>query len=105
MELNKVFIINDSGHDFSSAESYGDLVPLTRGLFNRYDITGMYRTFEPLLSKSSSNDYILHCGPGVMSAVACSIFAAKHGRLNLLIWRAEENGTDRYVSRKIVFHS
>ena len=99
----KVYIVNNSGHDFSAAEPFGELVFLTEGLFDRYNVTGMYRAFSPLLASSSPEDFILHSGPGVMSAVACSIFAAKHGRLNLLIWRGEEFGKQRYVQRRLSF--
>ena len=103
MSYKTVFIVNDSGHDFSSAEPFGKLVYLTKGLYDRYNVTGMYREFEPKLCGSSPEDFILHSGPGIMSAVACSIFSAKHSRLNLLIWRGEDNGKQRYVQRRLSF--
>ena len=98
-----VYIVNDSGHDFSSAKPFGKLVYLTQGLYDRYNVTGMYREFGPKISTSSPEDFILHSGPGIMSAVACSIFASKHDRLNLLIWRGEDNGKQRYVQRRLSF--
>tara|TARA_R110000744_G_scaffold119766_6_gene223322 strand:+ start:864 stop:1178 length:315 start_codon:yes stop_codon:yes gene_type:complete len=101
----KVFIVNNSGHVFTAAEPFGELIFLTEGLFDRYDLTGMFRTFEPILGESREDDFILHSGPGVMSAVACSIFAAKHRCLNLLIWRGEKGGTERYVQRKLTFNN
>ena len=99
----KVYVVNNSGHDFSPAEPFGELVFLTEGLFDRYNVTGMYRAFAPLLAESQEDDFILHSGPGIMSAVACSIFSAKHQRLNLLIWRGEESGKQRYVQRRLSF--
>jgi len=103
MTDKNVYIVNNSGHDFSSAEPFGNLIFLTQGLYDRYNVTGMFRAFRPQLEKSSSEDFILHSGPGVMSAVACSIFASKHNRLNLLLWRGEDNGKQRYVQRRLSF--
>ena len=94
MTKKTVYIVNNSGHDFSSAEPFGKLEFLTEGLVDRFNITGMYRAFQPKIDESK---------PGVMSAVACSMFANKHGRLNLLLWRGEENGKQRYVQRRLSF--
>ena len=101
--MNKVYIVNDSGHDFSAAEGFGELVILSEGLIDRYNVTSMYRTFVPILAKSSPKDFILHSGPGIMSAIACSIFSARHDCLNLLIWRGEADGKERYVQRRLKF--
>ena len=103
MTKKTVYIVNNSGHDFSSAEPFGKLEFLTEGLVDRFNITGMYRAFQPKIDESKPEDFILHSGPGVMSAVACSMFANKHGRLNLLLWRGEENGKQRYVQRRLSF--
>jgi len=94
---NKVFIINKSGHDFSDAKRFGDLIYLSEGMIDRYAITSMYREFVGILKESNKDDYILLSGLSSMSSIACSIFAFIHGRLNLLIFR-----NDRYITRKIV---
>ena len=104
MPEKTVYIVNNSGHDFSSAKPFGKLEFLTEGLVDRFNVTGMYRAFQAKIAESEPEDFILHSGPGVMSAVACSMFADKHGRLNLLLWRGEENGKQRYVQRRLSFN-
>jgi hypothetical protein len=101
--MTRVFIINDSGHDFSDAARFGTLTVMTTGEIDRFNVMKMKRIFERHLLKSSPDDFILHTGPGVMSAVACACFAGRHQRLNLLLWRAEYDGNDRYVHRKLIF--
>lgn len=101
--MRKVFIVNDSGHDFSAAEKFGELIVMSTGLLDKYNLTGMKRRFEPHILTSKPTDYILHTGPSVMSALACSMFTALHGRLNILLWKAEQDGRDCYVYRRIVF--
>lgn len=97
-----VFIVNNSGHDFSDAQRFGELVSMTRDTVNRFDITEMKRRFEQFISLSTPNDFILHTGPGVMSAIACAMFAAKHRCLNLLLWQPDEDGVDRYVCKRMI---
>jgi len=100
----KVFIVNDSGHNFDSAKKFGELVYMSRNMIDKYRTNDMYRTFTKFLKDSEPTDYILQSGPSIMNAIACSVFAVKHGRLNLLIWRIEDAAVDVYVSRKLIFH-
>ena len=99
----KVYIVNDSGHDYSDAERFGELVVLSEGMVNKFSVTHMRRVLEQGLADSEPGDYILHSGPNVMNSVAAAIFAAKHGRINLLIFQTKANGNGRYVSRSLVF--
>lgn len=101
--MAKVFITNDSGHDYSAAQQFGELITLSTGTVNKFHVTKMLRQFEPLLRDSSPDDYILQSGPAVMNCIACAYFAALHGRLNLLIFRLEGNGKQRYVVRRLSF--
>jgi len=98
--MNKVYVVNKAGHDFSQAEAYGTLVYLSEGVVNKFGINHMYRTFAEVLKDSKSTDYILMTGLTSMNVVACSQFTFLHGRLNLLIHK-----DDRYVERKIIMDS
>lgn len=94
----KVFIVNKSSHDFSSAEQYGELVFLSNGPVNRYSTNHMHRLFSDKLKDSTPEDYIVPCSLNVMNALACAIFAHKHGKLNLLLFKG---GT--YLERNHIF--
>ena len=100
--MPNVFIINDGGHDYEQAKSFGDLVVMTKGRISRFHLTQMARTFEQFLSTSKSTDYLLFGGPALMAAVACSVFAAKHKRLNLLIWMPDDETGGIYICRKTI---
>jgi len=92
-----IFIVNNSGHDFSQAERQGRVVVLSTGLIDPFKVTKMYRQFSSMLSTSRAEDYILMSGPTTMNIIACAIFSALHGRINLLIWRH-----GHYTKRTIV---
>lgn len=93
----KVYIVNKSHHDFSPAEKYGELVFMSEGPLSRYAINDMARRFAPHIETSDPSDCILLSSLNSMNVVAAALFAARHKRLNLLIYR---NG--RYVERNIV---
>jgi len=95
--MQKVFIVNRSAHDFSPAESYGEIVFLSEGPMNRYATNHMHRKFNDVMKDSDEHDYIVPCSLNVMNSIACAIFARKHGRLNLLLFKEGE-----YLERNLI---
>jgi len=99
---NTVFIINKSGHDYSAAREYGELVYLSHGRWSRYDINKMYRQFQYKLRNSKPTDYILLTGLPTMQGMAMSIMALKHGCINTLHLK-QKGGRKFYIERNIEF--
>jgi hypothetical protein len=94
--MPRVFVVNNSGHDFSAAKQYGDLVFMSSGSIPRYNVNQMYREFSNALIHSEPEDFILCTALTQMNMVAAAIFAHLHGRINLLIHK------DRgYVVREV----
>lgn len=96
--MSKVFIVNKSAHDFSAAEQYGEVVFLSEGPMNRYSTNNMHRLFTSVMEESEESDHIVPCSLNVMNSIACALFAVKHKKLNLLLFKG---GT--YLERNIVF--
>ncbi len=97
--MPKVYVPNNSGHDFSHAESFGELRFVTSGTVDRFKINNMYREAVSALEDSTSDDYIMVTGLTQINVVLTSVFAVKHGRLRLLMYDAKE---ERYILREIV---
>lgn len=95
-----VYIINRSAHDFSDAKRFGTLKYLTQGSVNRFSTGNMIRQFTDGLRDSTPEDYILPTGLSIMTALACVVFALKHGRLNLLLFKNSGRGGS-YVERSL----
>ena len=87
MYETNVYIVNKSTHDFSAAEKFGRIIFLSEGPMNRYATNNMFRTFKEMMKDSQPGDYIVQCALNVMNSIACSLFARKHGRLNLLLFK------------------
>lgn len=97
-----VFVVNKGFHDYSPAEAFGDLVFMstTPTGISQYHTSTMARLFQPYVITSNADDYILVTAYTVMVSVASAMFAAKHRRLNLLIYKASDNS---YEVRRLVF--
>ncbi len=100
----KVFVISDSGHDFTDATRFGELVIMSKGLVSKFHVTAVRRLFEPFIDSSTESDFLLCSGPSLMTAIACSMFAARHGCLNLLLFHGTGE-SHNYVQRRIRFDS
>ena len=96
--MPNVYIVNQSSHDYSKAELYGKLIPLSIGSMNRYQVNDMVRKFSEKLNDSNPDDYLVMSGLAMMNTIAATVFALKHHRLNLLLFK---NG--HYVERNVVF--
>lgn len=94
---SKVYVINRSGHDYSDAHRFGRLVFLTEGKIKQLEVNNLYRDLCDKLQDSTPNDYLLLTSMPILSSLAASILAAKHHKLNLLLYKA-----GRYIERNIV---
>ncbi len=100
--MNNVLVINKSSHDYSKAEEFGKLVFMSEGSMSRFAVSSIYRLFEPFINQSKPEDYILLGGLSIMCSIACSMFAVKHGRLNLLIYKPTPKKPGVYLERIVV---
>jgi len=101
--MPKVFVVNKStsksgtGHDFSPAEKFGEIVFLSKGPMNRYSTNNMHRRFTEVMQNSNPDDYIVPCSLNVMNIIAGAVFAFMHGKLNLLLFKEGE-----YLERNLI---
>lgn len=98
--MPNVYVVNRAGHDLSDAQRFGDIVYLTEGPVDRFDTAQMFREIEDAMCDSEADDWILLTSLSVLCSISCAMFAAKHGRLNLLLWEPHER---RYEPRTLTF--
>jgi chloramphenicol O-acetyltransferase len=93
----KVYIVNKSGHNYEDALRFGkELIFLTEGRIKQISVNNIYREVSEKMKDSSPDDYLIITSLPIISAIAASVLARKHGRLNLLIFK---NG--KYLERNI----
>lgn len=101
--MTSVFIINKGCHDYSKAEVFGDLVVMSDGPFSRFATGKIFRQFEYFVNKSQPDDLLLVSGLTIMTAIAVSMFAVKHHKVNLLLHNQNPGQEEVYVKRTIDF--
>jgi hypothetical protein len=95
-----VFVPNSGGgHDFSDAERFGTLRAVTEGWVNPSQTGVINRKWQQALKDSLPTDFILVTSLPIIFGIGASLFALKHGRLNLLVF----NSKQRYTPRTLHF--
>lgn len=98
--MAKVYVANKSAHDFREAEKYGELIFITAGRLNRFNVNDMHRQASEAMESSTEKDYIVPCSLNVLNSIVCATFAVKHHRLNLLLFKQGD-----YIERNLVFET
>ena len=85
-----VWIVNEAGHDYSRAESYGELKPLTVGDINPLQLDRLsYHLTRGVVGFTDAEDYLLISGTPVVNAVALHIWLVMHKMCKVLQWNAK----------------
>jgi hypothetical protein len=92
-----VWIVAPSDHDFSQAESFGELQQLCSKQYTSPQVNEILAEVRKSAEISSPDDYLLITGPKMMNAIALAVFGFQHGRLNLLVHTSDRG----YLLRKI----
>lgn len=102
----KVYVTNYNGnYDYSSAESYGELINMTQGFipFHRYD--AVLNTFENYAKTANENDYLLLSGSNLVCALAVSAWIKHRGSARLLqhgkAWDEKKNPIPTYLEYNV----
>ena len=98
--MANVFVLNNS-HDFSQAKEFGPTIVLTGGNFSRFATSHLYKILRSGLKDSKPEDFIVISSLTIISVIACAIFALKHRRLNLLLYKIGDPPV--YLQRTIDF--
>jgi len=96
MGRNKVYIINDSGHDYSDATKFGDLVFLSRGKVDSFAVNKNYRELADKMVGAKNGDYILVTSLASLNCIAGWIVGYLQLDLRLLLFKDGE-----YLERTI----
>lgn len=98
--MAKVYVLNNSGHDYTDAERFGDIVFCTEGNLPKNDISALFRTLSDALAFAREEDYIVVSSLSSVCAIAAGIMADRYGKVNFLVF---ESG--RYSERTVTFES
>lgn len=93
-----VFVVNNSGHDYSDAERFGEILYCTEGPLNKFDTAQMYRSLSEALLDANEDDYILMTSLTTLCCIATGMMVEQFGKVNMLLFQG-----GKYISRTIAF--
>ena len=81
-----VWLVNEGGHDYTSLEKFGRVMPFTRGSVNPFNLDRQMVHLGPRLQSASEDDYVAVSGLPILNALVVVMWLAKFPKINLLQW-------------------
>ncbi len=81
-----VWIVNDAGHPYEKAETFGNTISLTEGAINPFKPDRLARVLASKLKESRQDDRLLLSGSPMVNALALVLWFQKHSKCNTLQW-------------------
>ena len=100
--MAKVYVVNNTNHDYSKAKQYGELVYITKGKLPIFKTNTVRAMLEKGLVKFTKDDYLLISGPAIVNIMAATILYNKFDTVKFLIFDAKQQDyVVRHLSKKI----
>lgn len=84
--MSTVYIVSDSGHDYSTASKFGTVQFLFNGKINVFASDKLVKDIKEKLKNSTPDDCLLPSGNSMATCVAFAVLLDKHSIVNLMIW-------------------
>jgi hypothetical protein len=78
------------GHDYTQAERFGNLVPITTGTVNPFNVDRQMVIAAAKLALADPEDYLLISGPQILNAVVVALWLEKFKVAKLLQWSSRK---------------
>ncbi len=97
--MSKVYVINKSAHDYSPALKYGELIYITDGLIDSYNLNLTFRSaYTTLQDYNPQEDYILLTGLSSTNLIVGWVLGHLKCDINVLLYKDGE-----YIVRRMTF--
>ena len=96
--MAKVYIVNNTNHDYSKAEQYGELVDVTKGNVPIFKTSLLKAILEEGLADFTEDDYLLLAGPAILCVMASTVVFSKFETVKFLVFDAKQQD---YVVRHL----
>jgi hypothetical protein len=97
--MSKVYIINKSSHDYTKATKYGELIFITEGLINAYNLNQTFRrAYTTLQEFDAKEDYILLTGLASTNLIIGWVLGWLQKDINVLLYKEGD-----YIVRRLTF--
>lgn len=95
--MPKVFLVKDTGKDFSGLSQFGEVVKVYGERTSHFRVDEVQRLAETAARLGSPDDFVVPYGPGIMVAFFVHEWLRVHGRAQFLLFHG---ATNRYIERR-----
>lgn len=81
-----VWLVNEGGHDYTQAEKFGRLMPMTTGSVNPFNPDRLMVMIGHRLKVAAADDFLGISGSPILNALALTMWLARFGSCNVLLW-------------------
>jgi hypothetical protein len=85
---DRVYVSNYGNHDYTKAERFGELHPVTKYRVDIMHTDRLIGEIEEALAEAKESDHLLVSGNPAITAICVFIWLAKFKEVNLLFWDA-----------------
>ena len=93
-EDNVVWLVNKGGHDYTSLEKWGRVIPMTTGAINPFSPDRLMVSLGHHISMAKQGDHIAISGLPIVNMLVLVLWLEKFPEARLLQWSIR---SDRYV--------
>lgn len=83
---NTVYVTNFTGHEYTNAEQYGELVYLTKGFVSFDNLNSIKSRVSEFIKQANNEDYLLLSGNNLICALATNLWLNYHTQCKILHW-------------------
>lgn len=93
--VTRVFVTNFAGHDYTAAEEFGEIVPVTKGYISFHSLDRVkYHVCEKIV-ESDAEDFLLLSGIPIICVIATTFWYFLHKKVKLLVHDKKGGGKYR----------
>lgn len=93
----KVYVTNFTGHEYTDAKRFGELIYITNGYVTFNDLKEIERKVLEFVKQATKDDYLLLSGNSLLCSVATLIWTNYHKQCNILHWNGMKRGYDLHT--------
>lgn len=96
--MSKVYIVNCTEHNYSTAKKYGELVSVTNGKLPIFKTDTILALLKKSFVNFTNDDYVLVSGPAWVSILAALLVLKRFNEVKFLVFDAKEQS---YIVRHL----
>jgi hypothetical protein len=95
--MARVWVTNFAGHNYVSAQSYGELRYIIKGYVSMRRTDRVVYEIVESLREAQPGDYLLLSGMNFINVIAALVWARYLGEVNLLVWDKKQKVYSDYT--------